>query len=195
MTSLVALTFLFLCVGHWWGGREREEFRGGMYGGKGESELQQQIPDPIRKRTAPISNTHFIPLCPASPLWVRRATALISKHQAASFTEHSLVKLCLSSWGRSSQHKMKAVSGEWVWAEWSSGSSLMFQHVHSYSSPALEAVSPNPSQFLFSRPWFSLFPFSIRSTNKVLKSVLLLSLKLLTSAAFPNYGMDDIEAT
>lgn len=70
----------------------------------------------------------------------------------------------------------------------------MVQPVHSYSSPALEAVSPNPSKFLFSLSLISLLSCMLKSANNSLKSVPPLSIKLLTLAAFPDNDADCITA-
>lgn len=70
----------------------------------------------------------------------------------------------------------------------------MFQPVHSYSLPALEAASPNASKFLFSLSLISLSSCMLKSANNSLKSVSPLSIKLLTLAAFPDNDADCITA-
>lgn len=62
----------------------------------------------------------------------------------------------------------------------------MFQAVHSYSLPAPEAASPNPSKFLFSLSLISLSSRMLKSANNSLKSAPPLPIKLLTLAAFPD---------
>lgn len=71
----------------------------------------------------------------------------------------------------------------------------MFQALHSYSLPALEAASPNPSKFLFSLSLISLSSHMLKSANNSLKSAPPLPNKLLTLAAFPDNDADCIIAS
>lgn len=70
----------------------------------------------------------------------------------------------------------------------------MFQALHSYSLPALEAESPNPSKFLLSLSLISLSSHMLKSANNSLKSAPPLPIKLLTLAAFPDNDADCITA-